>query len=764
MDNNSLELESDENKTVLSGQNITNYTNLTQDVEPSKRDGICTTKSGFPVHIFLIILNEFCERFSYYGLRTVLIIYFTKFILIEKDSATAYYHGFTVICYLSPVLGAIISDGYLGKFKTIVSISILYLIGEIILFLTSFKPLGAPNLVGPLIGLLIIGIGTGGIKPCVSAFGGDQFIGDQKKHLGSFFSVFYMSINIGSLIASLITPLLRSSVSCYGGDCYPLSFGVPTALMFVAIIVFVVGKPLYYCKPVDRSQNVIVKLTKCIFCALKTKITSSSPKKSHWLDYADHKYDNQFISDAKSFAKVTFMFLPLPIFWALFDQQGSRWTLQATKMDTKLSSDSWIEADQIQSVNSILVIGLIPVFNWIVYPLFDKCNLFKKQLQRMAAGMILGGVAFAATALVENSIQTAFMNKNSAPRTIEFINLAPSNMFISSSEGFSQTIGSFNQFSYMNSNGVNQNFSVNYMSQSIQSTFQSSNDDYYKNNYLLFSSENTIQSKLFTSSIKEPPTGKTKLRIYFLNIDGDDARNYKFESKPEIPEISLNNLLDSNKNLNLNEKFFVQTNPKLFDFTFTNLNTNQTGNQLKKSFILDNGACHTFIFIKNQAELNLVKIVEINENQISFGYQIIQYFIITCGEIMFSISGLSFAYSQSPESMKSVLQAAWLLTNGFGNIIVIIIAEAHFFENELYEYVLFAGLIFVFTIIFLIMCYFYVYNESVSPIVQSNADEDKNEIENEKGNLNRSFVNDTEDNRKDSGVQILSMTALEQPN
>ena len=309
------------------------------------------------------------------------------------------------------------------------------------------------------------------------------------------------------------------------------------------------------------------------------------------------------------------------------------------------------------------------------------------------------------------------------------------------------------------------NFALNYMTSptsSAQSTFKSSNEDYLKNNYLLFFSQNTVQSILLPSSIKDQPTGKTKLRIYFLNIDGDDASNYKFESKPEISKKDIDNLL--NNNMNLNEIAYVQANPSLFEFRFTNIITNKI---LTRSFILDNGESNTFILTTNtnMTELNLVQIVDIYENQISFGYQIIQYFIITCAEVMFSISGLSFAYSQSPESMKSVLQAAWLLTSGFGNIIVIIIAEAHFFENELYEYVLFAGLIFVFTIVFSIMCYFYVYNESVAPIVEIKPDEDG---KNEKGNWNGSFVNDTEDGRKHSKPspddQILRMSALEEPN
>ena len=733
MDTHSVEVS--EEKHVLSNdtQVVQNYTKLPMS---NKMEEMGPIKRKFPYHIFLIIVNEFCERFSYYGLRTVLIIYFTKFIMINDDTATAYYHAFTVICYFTPVIGAIISDGYIGKFRTIVYLSIVYLIGEIILCLTSFKPLGAPNLAGPLVGLLVIGIGTGGIKPCVSAFGGDQFLDDQKKHLNSFFSVFYMSINIGSVIASLITPIFRSSITCFGGDCYPLSFGVPTVLMFVAIIVFVVGKPFYYCKPVDKLQNVIGRLSKCIYYALKTKVTSKT-KKAHWLDYAEDKFDAQFIYDAKQFAKVVYMFLPLPIFWALFDQQGSRWTLQATKMDTKLSSDSWIQADQIQSVNPILVIGFIPIFNWGIYPLFAKCNLFKKQLQRMSFGMLLAGIAFVTSAIVEYRIQATFMQKNSAPHVMQFVNLAPSNMIISSGDGFTQTIESLNQFNYMNTeDGAQKSLMLSYSTSNIQDYFTSSNDDYLKNTYFLYydTAVDRIKFRTFQSSIKNEPAGKSKFRVYFFNVNGENADNYEVSSN--IPGKSEVNIA------NLPTEFlyddYEEVNPSKVDFKFKNKNTNQ---MIEESFILDNGATNTFILLNNENGLSLFKLIETYENQISFGYQIIQYFIITSAEIMFSISGLSFAYSQSPESMKSVLQAAWLLTVGFGNLIVVIVAEAHFFDNQLYEYVLFAGLIFLFTIIFAFMCYFYVYNDTVAPIADDEKDRREKFV-----NENKGFVNETKNN------------------
>ncbi len=97
------------------------------------------TNAKYPKVVFLIIVNEFCERFSYYGFRTVLYIFFTNFLKIEENTATALYHAFTMLCYFTPILGAILADGYIGLYKTIISLSVFYAIGEAVLTLTRYS-------------------------------------------------------------------------------------------------------------------------------------------------------------------------------------------------------------------------------------------------------------------------------------------------------------------------------------------------------------------------------------------------------------------------------------------------------------------------------------------------------------------------------------------------------------------------------------------------------------------------------------------------
>lgn len=103
-----------------------------------------------------------------------------------------------------------------------------------------------------IIGLVLIALGSGGIKPCVAAFGGDQFkLPEQLKQMATFFSLFYFSINAGSLISTSVTPILRQDVKCFDDDdCYSLAFGVPGILMVVsickiAIIIFLFKNQLF---------------------------------------------------------------------------------------------------------------------------------------------------------------------------------------------------------------------------------------------------------------------------------------------------------------------------------------------------------------------------------------------------------------------------------------------------------------------------------------------------------------------------------------
>lgn len=179
----------------------------------------------YPPQIKFIVGNEAAERFSFYGMKSILIVFMTQQMLFEKSLAVSYYHSFTAACYLLPLLGAYISDRFLGKYKTIMLLSVVYCIGHLILALFESQ-------MGLLAGLAFIALGAGGIKPCVSAHVGDQFRPDQKKQMENVFNLFYWMINFGAFFSTILTPWTYAK---YGSQ---IAFGIPGILMFIATIIF----------------------------------------------------------------------------------------------------------------------------------------------------------------------------------------------------------------------------------------------------------------------------------------------------------------------------------------------------------------------------------------------------------------------------------------------------------------------------------------------------------------------------------------------
>ena len=190
-----------------------------------------------PPGVPYIISSEAAERFSYYGLNSILVVFMTQYLLnahgqpdfMTKDQADAWYHTFVSAVYFLPLLGAVLADAIIGKFWTIMSLSVVYCFGHLALALDHQR-------LGLLIGLTLVAMGAGGIKPCVSAMVGDQFGKSNEHLLTRIFSWFYFSINIGSAFSTLLIPWLLATQSP------SIAFGVPGVLMFIATVIFWVGR------------------------------------------------------------------------------------------------------------------------------------------------------------------------------------------------------------------------------------------------------------------------------------------------------------------------------------------------------------------------------------------------------------------------------------------------------------------------------------------------------------------------------------------
>ncbi|XP_038615065.1 solute carrier family 15 member 1 isoform X2 [Tachyglossus aculeatus] len=671
---------------------------------------------GYPVSIFFIIINEFCERFSYYGMRAVLVLYFQRFLGWNDNLSTAIYHTFIALCYLTPILGALIADSWLGKFKTIIYLSIIYTIGQGVTAISSINDLtdndhdGKPNILSlhvalSMIGLALIALGTGGIKPCVSAFGGDQFEESQEKQRNRFFSIFYLAINAGSLLSTIITPMLRVQECGIHSkqSCYPLAFGVPAALMAVALVVFILGSGMY--KKVQPQGNIMAKVAGCISFAIKNRFNHRSkafPKRKHWLDWASEKYDDRLIAQTKMVLKVMFLYIPLPMFWALFDQQGSRWTLQATTMSGNFGSIE-IQPDQMQTVNAILIVIMVPIVDGLIYPLIAKCGFNFTSLKKMTVGMFLASMAFVVAAIVQMQIdKTLPVFPTEQEFQVRVMNLGEKRVNLMFSEKMNASVFSGEQTEFMK-------LDVNNI------------------NSILISDGTTTENHTvpFKAGQRQTLLLWSPAEVTLLEND--------LNKKPEkgLNGIRFINAMDKPLNITVAGSNFPNVLPRNasgYEFFPSGVKTVMinNGDCNGKTRKLKFGSARSLVVTKCSAdELVISEFEDISPNTVSMSLQIPQYFLLTCGEVVFSVTGLEFSYSQAPSNMKSVLQAGWLLTVAVGNIIVLIVAGAGQFGEQWAEYILFAGLLLVVCVIFAFMAYYYKYVNPAEIEAQFDEDEKK---------------------------------------
>src|SRR5579864_5713476 len=181
-----------------------------------------------PRGIPFIVANEFAERFCYYGINAILTVYMTRFLRFGDADATTWHSLFKSGAYFAPLVGAIVSDVFWGKFRTIMTFSIVYAGGCTALALI-------PGKVGLLIGLFFVALGTGGIKPCVSTNVGDQFTTKNQHLIERAFGYFYLSINAGASFSIYFCPVW---LHAYGPA---VAFGIPAAMMAIATFVFWAG-------------------------------------------------------------------------------------------------------------------------------------------------------------------------------------------------------------------------------------------------------------------------------------------------------------------------------------------------------------------------------------------------------------------------------------------------------------------------------------------------------------------------------------------
>jgi POT family proton-dependent oligopeptide transporter len=331
--------------------------------------------SNMPPGVPYIIGNEAAERFSYYGMKSVLTVFMAHYILnqsgvlapMRENEAYMYTHYFVFGVYFLPVLGAILADGWIGKYWTILSLSVVYSLGNLTLACMATTwgvAIGQRTMLA--IGLFLICLGAGGIKPCVSANVGDQFGKSNQHLLSKMFGWFYFSINAGSFIASLLCPWLLANPEWGPG----WAFGVPGIMMVIATLFFWGGRK---------------------------KMVHVPPG---GLGYLKETFSREgFIT----IWRIAMVYVFILVFWALWGMSnGVEWTLQAEKMDLHWLGMDLIAA-QVQTANPIFILLFIPLVNYVIYPAIDKIFPLTP-LRKIGIGLFLTGLSFVVIVWIQGQI------------------------------------------------------------------------------------------------------------------------------------------------------------------------------------------------------------------------------------------------------------------------------------------------------------------------------------------------------------------------
>jgi proton-dependent oligopeptide transporter, POT family len=351
------------------------------------------SRQRFPPQIPYIMASEGAERFSFYGMRNILVVYMVQYLLVSQADAKASYHYFVMANYLMPLVGGWLADRFLGRYRVILFLSLGYVLGHVVVAAVETRT-------GLLAGCALIAIGAGGIKPCVSAFVGDQFLPDQKAMLAKVYGLFYWMVNLGSASASLLIPFLLVK---YGPS---VAFGVPGLLMALALVIFVAGRKRYvHVPPTGPNPHAFVKV---VATALARR--SQRQPGSDWLEPARAVHPAEAVDGARAVVRISGVFVMVTGFWALFDQKGASFILQARQMNLDVGAVEVLgmrlggfrlEASQLNAVNPFLVLLLVPLFQGVVYPGLVRLGVKVTPLGKMTLGMFLTMLSFVVMAGIQ---------------------------------------------------------------------------------------------------------------------------------------------------------------------------------------------------------------------------------------------------------------------------------------------------------------------------------------------------------------------------
>ena len=327
-------------------------------------------KLKHPPGLYLLFLTEMWERFSYYGMRSLLILYLTATFVqgglgFDVSTGAMIYGLYTGFTYFTPIIGGYLADKYLGQKLAIIIGGTVMALGNLALF-------GLSGKTGLFIGLGALIIGNGFFKPNISTVVGQLYDnGDKRKD--SAFTIFYMGINIGSLIAPIICGLLAENIFAHKINGVIVQYGFKYGFLAAAIgmvigqVVFVIFAPKYLGHVGGRK---IVSKTEKVE---KKPLTKQEKKRT---------------------LAILILAMFVVFFWAGFEQAGSSLTMFAEKLTDRHIFGTTVPVTFFQSINPIFVLLLSPIFAKIWFTLANRRQGDLKIPTKMALGMVTLGIGF----------------------------------------------------------------------------------------------------------------------------------------------------------------------------------------------------------------------------------------------------------------------------------------------------------------------------------------------------------------------------------
>jgi len=315
-------------------------------------------RQGHPKGLYLLFATEMWERFSYYGMRALLVLYLTKSLIngglgFTDDNASLLYGFFTGFVYFTPLIGGWLADNYLGQRKAIV-------IGAVLMMLGQFSLATETSLPFLYTGLVLLIIGNGFFKPNISVIVGKLYEpGDPRKD--SAFTIFYMGINVGAFFAPLLTGYMALT---YG---YRYGFLVAGIGMLFGLLVFTI-----------LGNRYLGEVGNAPSCKAKDSSLENVPLTKEEKD--------------RTLAIVVFVLFSI-FFFAGFEQAGSSMTLYTEKYIDREIGSFVVPTEWFQSVNPLLIVILAPLLT-VLWRWLGMRGKEPSIPVKMSMGMVLLGLGF----------------------------------------------------------------------------------------------------------------------------------------------------------------------------------------------------------------------------------------------------------------------------------------------------------------------------------------------------------------------------------